>query len=265
MVKQKQEQKQNVKVVVNLGDTIKKKKKRRRRRIREPPQGKSSFQQILQANQAPQVVVRRIYDESPYLDELQRLRSQNQGIISRPADGVKQPSAPLTSQAEQRKKITTTTQTQTRSRLVIESDEGIPATTGERMSMPTNPNTSALQGTPEPPAVDAPAVKRGRGRPKGSKNEAPRSDKGMKRDTGGAPLRSAFDNAFQAMKDAGVGLGYESEGGFRGFSVIKSGREMRGVSGAISDAEREQTRAARLRSIAGMEMYNAGTNAQGQV
>lgn len=258
MVKQKQEQKQNVKVVVNLGDTIKKKKRRKRIR-KSAPQGKSSFQQILQANQAPQVIVRRIYDQSPYLDELQRLRSQNQGVVSTPAEGVKQPSAPLTSQAEQRKKIITTTQkTQTtpRRRLVIESgsDEGIPATAGERMSMPTNPNTSALQGTPEPPVVEAPIKRR-----------KERSDKGKKRDKT-APLRSAFDNAFQAMRDAGNESGYETEGGgFKGFTVFKSGRQVRPVGGAMSDVEREQMRTARLRSIAGLEMLNAGTNPEGQV
>lgn len=155
MVKQTQEQKQNVKVVINLAET-KKRKKRRRRRIREPPQGKSSFQQILRDNQAPQVIVRRIYDQSPYLDELQRLRSQ-QPQISLPADAIPRPSVPLTSQANQKGSIVDRVD-----RFISRYEnntEAVVVRAGERMSMPTDPNTSRLQGTPEQPPVETPAKK----------------------------------------------------------------------------------------------------------
>jgi len=249
MVKQTQEQKQNVKVVINLAET-KKRKKRRRRRIREPPQGKSSFQQILRDNQAPQVVIRRIYDQSPYLDELQRLRSQ-QPLLSVPADGVRRPSVPIVSQAEQKSSLTARLGGGTRAG--GENTQAVMVRAGERMSMPTTPFTSTLQGTPEPPAVETPAVRQ----------RKVRSDKGKKRDKS-APLRSAFDNAFQAMKDTANESGYETEGGsgYRGFSVYKSGREVSQGGGGLkmSEGEREQMRQrSRLNQLA------MGTNAEGQI
>ena len=223
MVKQKQEQKQNVKVVVNLGDTIKK-KKRRRRRIREPPQGKSSFQQILRDNQAPQVIVRRIYDQSPYLDELQRLRSQTP-MVSLPADGVKQPDIPLTSQAQQRRQIVEATLRR------MESEEvGRPALVGERMSMPTDPRTSALQGTPEPPPVETPATK----------PRKKRSDAGVPRGRRGIRNRGGFM------------LG----GGIRG-NIMTMG-----------DMAREQAMKQQMRARyenAQLDMLAGGTNPEGQV
>ena len=248
MVKQTQEQKQNVKVVINLAET-KKRKKRRRRRIRDPPQGKSSFQQILRDNQAPQVIVRRIYDQSPYLDELQRLRSQ-QPQVSLPADGVKQPSTPLTSQAGQRSSLSTRLGGGTRAG--GENTQAVVVRAGERMSVPTTPFTSTLQGGGDPPPNDPPARQR-----------KVRSDKGKKRDKS-APLRSAFDNAFQAMKDTANESGYETEGGsgYRGFSVYKSGREVSQGGGGLkmSEGEREQMRQrSRLNQLA------MGTNTEGQI
>jgi hypothetical protein len=221
MVKQTQEQKQNVKVVINLAET-KKKRKPRRRRIREPPQGKSSFQQILRENQ-PQVYIRRIYDPSPYLDEVQRLRSQQQGVISIPADGVKQPDIPLTSQAQQRRTIVEATL-----RRLESEDAGIPARVGERMSMPTNPNTSTLQGTPEQPPAETPAPKPARKK---------RSDAGVKRG-----IRNR----------GGVKLG----GGIRG--NIFGLREEEKKKG-MQEAMRQRYQSVSLNMLAG------GTNAEGQV
>jgi len=259
---QVQGQKQNVKVVINLADQ--KKKKKRRKRIRKaPPQGKSSFQDILQANQAPQVIVRRIYDQSPYLDELNRARTAPAPVIQ---------NIPLTSQADRRTSIADRLSgVLSAKRGAIMNSRGIQdvntqavaVRTGERMSMPTTPETSQLQGAPEPPPIDEPVVKR-RGRPVGSTNKAPRSDKGKKRDKN-APLLPAFENAFQALKEAGNDSGYETEGGFRGFTVYKSGRQVRGVGGAMSDVEREQMRAGVLRKHAPLDMLTAGTNTAGQV
>lgn len=224
MVKQAQEQKQHVKVVVNLGDTIKK-KKRRRKRIREPPQGKSSFQQILRDNQAPQVIVRRIYDQSPYLDELQRLRSQQQGVINIPADGVKQPEIPLTSQAQQRRQIVEATL-----RRMESEEQGRPAKVGERMSMPTDPRTSALQGTPEPPPVETPATK----------PRKKRSDAGVPRGRKGIRNRGGF------MLGGGV----------------------RGNIMTMGDMAREQAMKQQMRARyenAQLDMLAGGTNTEGQV
>ena len=246
MVKQTQEQKQNVKVVINLAET-KKRKKRRRRRIREPPQGKSSFQQILRDNQAPQVIIRRIYDQSPYLDELQRLRSQ-QPLVAVPADGVRKPSVPIVSQSEQRGSLTARLGGGTPAG--GENTQAVMVRAGERMSMPTDPNTSRLQGGGDPPPVDTPAVRR----------RKQRSDKGKKRDKT-APLNSAFDNAFQAQREAMSDAGYETDGS-RGFSVYKSGRQIRPAlgGGRMSESEREQMRQrSRLNQLA------MGTNTEGQV
>lgn len=220
MVKQKQEQKQNVKVVVNLGDTIKKKKRRKRIR-KSPPQGKSSFQDILRANQQ-QVIVRRIYDESPYLDELQRLRSNQQGYTNLPAPTTPQPSIPLTSQAQQRRTIVEATL-----RRLESEDAGIPAKIGERMSMPTTPITSTIQGTPEPPAVETPA----------SKPRKQRSDKGVKRG-----IRNR----------GGVKLG----GGIRG-NITTMGDMVR--EQAMKQAMRQRYQSAQL------NMLTEGTNPEGQV
>ena len=223
MVKQKQEQKQNVKVVINLAEP-KKKRKPRRRRIREPPQGKSSFQQILRDNQAPQVIVRRIYDQSPYLDELQRLRSQQQGVVALPADGVKQPEIPLVSQAEQRLKLAGAVLRR------WESEDaqvgGRPARVGERMSMPTDPDTSALQGTPEPPPVETPAKK--------PRKINPETDKRFKRNRG---------------NKLGLPRGY---GNIYTMSQMNKATEMR--------AKREQ----RFANPA-LDMLAGGTNTQGQI
>jgi hypothetical protein len=200
MVKQTQEQKQNVKVVINLAETKKKKRKPRRRRIREPPQGKSSFQQILRDNQAPQVIVRRIYDQSPYLDELQRLRNQ-QPLVAVPADGVKQPSIPIASQANQRGSIVERVD-----RFISrfeDNTQAVAVRAGERMSMPTDPNTSALQGTPEPPAVETPAKK--------PRKLNPEKDRRFKQNRGNKlGARMGYGNVFtmgdmakqQAMREA---------------------------------------------------------------
>lgn len=223
MVKQKQEQKQNVKVVVNLGDTIKKKKRRKRIR-KSPPQGKSSFQEILREN-APQVIIRRIYDQSPYLDELQRLRSQQQGVINLPADGVKQPDIPLTSQAQQRRQIVEATL-----RRMESEEQGRPAMVGERMSMPTDPRTSALQGTPEPPPVETPATK----------PRKKRSDAGVPRGR----------------------RGIRNKGGF----VLGSG--IRGNIMTMGDMVREQAMKQQMRQRyenAQLDMLAGGTNTEGQV
>lgn len=223
MVKQKQEQKQNVKVVVNLGDTIKKKKRRKRIR-KSPPQGKSSFQEILREN-APQVIIRRIYDQSPYLDELQRLRSQQQGVINLPADGVKQPDIPLTSQAQQRRQIVEATL-----RRMESEEQGRPAMVGERMSMPTDPRTSALQGTPEPPPVETPATK----------PRKKRSDAGVPRGR----------------------RGIRNKGGF----VLGSG--IRGNIMTMGDMVREQAMKQQMRARyenAQLDMLAGGTNTEGQV
>jgi hypothetical protein len=248
MVKQTQEQKQNVKVVINLAET-KKRKKRRRRRIREPPQGKSSFQQILRDNQAPQVIVRRIYDQSPYLDELQRLRSQ-QPEVAVPADGVRRPSVPLTSQANQKGSLTARLGGGTSAG--GENTQAVMVRAGERMSVLTDHHTSPLQGGGDPPPVDLPAVKR----------RKERSDKGKKRDKGGA-LNTRFENAFQAQREAMSDAGYETEGsrGF-GYSVYKGGRQIQlgGGGGGMSESEREQMRQrSRLNQLA------MGTNTEGQV
>lgn len=222
MVKQKQEQKQNVKVVINLAEP-KKKRKPRRRRIREPPQGKSSFQQILRDNQAPQVIIRRIYDQSPYLDELQRLRSQ-QPLVSLPSEGVRQPSIPLVSQAEQRLKLAGAVLRRWESE---DATIGRPAMVGERMSMPTQPRTSELQGTPEPPPVEATAVK----------PRKERSDKGKKRG-----IRNR----------GGIKLG----GGIRG-NIFQLGDAMR---------EQEMRQQMRQRyQNAQLDMVAGGTNTDGAV
>ena len=229
MVKQKQEQKQNVKVVVNLGDTIKKKKRRKRIR-KSPPQGKSSFQEILREN-APQVIIRRIYDQSPYLDELQRLRSQQQGVMNLPADGVKQPDIPIVSQAEQRLRILeSVAQRWTRGTQNDAQVEGRPARVGERMSMPTDPNTSTLQGTPEQPPVETPATK----------PRKKRSDAGVPRGR----------------------RGIRNKGGF----VLGGG--IRGNIMTMGDMVREQAMKQQMRARyenAQLDMLAGGTNTEGQV
>jgi len=242
---QVQGQKQNVKVVINLAEQ--KKKKKRRKRIRKaPPQGKSSFQDILQANQAPQVIVRRIYDQSPYLDELNRTRTAQQGIMTPPVSAPVIQNIPLTSQANRRSSLAERLGGGTRAG--GENTEAVQVRAGERQEIPTNPNTSTILGTPEQPPLDLPAVRR----------RKERSDKGKKRDKKGA-LTEAFENAFQAQREES---GYESG---RGFSVYRRGREALVAVGTMSDMEREVVRRNNLRRMESLNQLASGTNTAGQV
>ena len=245
---QGQGQKQNVKVVINLADT-KKKRKPRRKRIRQPPKGKSSFQQVLRDNQAPQVIVRRIYDQSPYLDELNKSRTAQQGIMTPPVSAPVIQTIPLTSQANRKNRLGGG------SRSGGENTEAVVVRAGERQDIPTNPNTSILTGTPEPPPVELPSVRR----------RKERSDKGKKRDKT-APLRPAFENALQrgGGYDSESG-GDESDAGGRSF-LFRRGREsLVARGGSMSEDEREQARSGRLRRMASLNQYASGTNTGGQV
>jgi len=268
---QAQGQAQNVRVTINLAEK-KKKRKPRRKRIREPPTGKSSFQQIMRDNQAPQVVVRRIYDQSPYLDELNRVRTAQQATLNMPISAPVIGNIPLASQAERRGSITAKLDAINKAKrdnmlrgIQQENTEAVVVNAGERQEIPTNPNTSTLTGTPEPPTSNT------IGTQTDPKQRKKRSDAGKKRDLFGAltPLSPASGNAVNELqRNRSYDAGSDSESGRRsGYSMRAGGgsaiRSSRASGSGMSDSERQAVSDATTRRQAQQEFAFTGTSTRG--